>query len=51
MDWFLPDLPPTHRKVAVDFAVVIEFRGNKIAAERIYWDHAAVLRQVGALKP
>jgi ketosteroid isomerase-like protein len=29
--------------------IVIEFRGGKMAAERIYWDHAAVLRQVGRL--
>ena len=50
MEWFLPGVPPTHKKVEVDFVVVIEFCGDKIAAERIYWDHATVLRQVGLLK-
>ena len=49
MPWFLPNIPPTHRKIAVDFVVVVQFRENKIACERIYWDHAAVLRQVGLL--
>jgi hypothetical protein len=29
--------------------VVVEFRGDRIAHERIYWDHATVLRQVGLL--
>jgi hypothetical protein len=28
----------------------VQFRGDKLACERIYWDHAAVLRQVGLLK-
>ena len=50
MPWFLPNIPPTHQKVAVDFVVVVQFRGDKLACERIYWDHAAVLRQVGLLQ-
>jgi carboxymethylenebutenolidase len=50
MNWFLPKIPPTHKKIAVDFVVVVQFRGDKLACERIYWDHAAVLRQAGLLK-
>jgi carboxymethylenebutenolidase len=50
MPWFLPNIPPTHKKVAVDVVVVVQFRGDKLACERIYWDHAAVLRQVGLLQ-
>jgi carboxymethylenebutenolidase len=50
MPWFLPNLSPTGRKIAVDFVVVVEFRGDKLACERIYWDHASVLRQVDLLK-
>jgi carboxymethylenebutenolidase len=50
MPWFLPNVPPTHKKVAVDIVVVVQFRGAKLACERIYWDHAAVLRQVGLLQ-
>ena len=49
MPWFLPQVPPTHKKVTVDIVVVVQFRGDKLACERIYWDHAAVLRQVGLL--
>ena len=50
MQWFLPDVPPTHKKVDLDIVVVVQFRGDKLACERIYWDHATVLRQVGLLK-
>lgn len=50
MNWFLPNVPPTHKKIAVDFVVVVQFRGDKLACERIYWDHAAALRQAGLLK-
>jgi carboxymethylenebutenolidase len=50
MQWFLPNIPPTHKKIAVDVVVVVQFRGDKLACERIYWDHAAVLRQVGLLQ-
>jgi carboxymethylenebutenolidase len=49
MDWFLPNVPPTNRPVDVDFVVVVQFRGDKLACERIYWDQATVLRQVGLL--
>jgi len=49
MDWFLPGVEPTHKVVAVDLVVVVQFRGDKLACERIYWDQATVLRQVGLL--
>lgn len=49
MDWFLPGVSPTNRAVEVDFVVVVQFRDDLIACERIYWDHATVLRQVGLL--
>lgn len=47
MEWFLPGMPPTFKEVDIDFVVVVQFRGDKLASERIYWDHATVLRQVG----
>ena len=50
MPWLLPTLPPTHKKIALDVVVVVQFRGDKLACERIYWDHASVLRQVGVWK-
>jgi carboxymethylenebutenolidase len=50
MDWLLPGVPPTNRKVEMDVAIIVQFRNGLIAGERLYWDHAAVLRQVGLLK-
>jgi carboxymethylenebutenolidase len=50
MNWFLPNVPPTNKVVDIDLVVVVQFRGDKLACERIYWDQAAVLRQVGLLK-
>jgi carboxymethylenebutenolidase len=49
MEWFLPGVPPTYKAVDIDIIVVVQFRGAKICAERIYWDQATVLRQVGLL--
>jgi carboxymethylenebutenolidase len=49
MDWFLPGIPPTNKLIEVELVIVIEFRDGKMAAERIYWDQAAVLRQIGKL--
>ncbi len=51
MPWFLPHLPPTQKRIVVDMVVIVQFRGDKLATERIYWDHASVLRQVGLLGP
>lgn len=50
MDWFLPNVPPTNKPVDIDLVVVVQFRGDKLSCERIYWDQATVLRQVGLLK-
>jgi carboxymethylenebutenolidase len=50
MPWLLPNVLPTHRKIAMDVVVVVQFRADKLACKRIYWDHAAVLRQAGLLK-
>jgi carboxymethylenebutenolidase len=49
MNWLLPGVPPTGKKIVSDIVVVVQFRGDKLACERIYWDHASVLRQVGLL--
>ena len=47
MPWILPGVPPTGNKVEVAVIVVVEFENGKIAGERIYWDQASVLEQVG----
>ena len=49
MDWFLPGVPPTNKPIEFDMVLVVQFRDGKMAAERIYWDQAAVLRQIGRL--
>ena len=49
MDWFLPGVPATGKKVDINMVVVVQFREGKITCERIYWDQATVLRQVGLL--
>jgi carboxymethylenebutenolidase len=51
MAWMLPGIRPTHRKVEVPFVVVVQFQGDQIAFERIYWDQASVLVQIGVLDP
>ena len=51
MDWLAPGVEPTGRRVEVAMLVVVEFRDGKIAAERIYWDQATVLVQLGLLDP
>jgi carboxymethylenebutenolidase len=50
MDWMLPGVAPTGRRVEVALVVIVEFRGDKLAHEHIYWDQASVLAQVGLLE-
>ena len=49
MDFLLPRVPPTGRRVAVGIVVVAGFRDGKLAHEHIYWDQASVLVQLGLL--
>jgi carboxymethylenebutenolidase len=49
IDWLLPGIPPTGRRVEVAVIAVVQFEGGKIAQERIYWDQASVLVQLGLL--
>ena len=51
MDYMLPGIPPTGRRVEIPLIVVVEFKDAKIASEHIYWDQASVLVQVGLLDP
>jgi hypothetical protein len=47
LDWLLPGIPPTGRRVELPFVVIVQFDGDKIAHEHLYWDQASVLVQVG----
>jgi len=49
MPWILPGIAPTGKRVEVAFVVVVQFKGGKIAGERIYWDQASVLAQIGLI--
>ncbi|MGH6824884.1 ester cyclase [Methyloceanibacter sp.] len=49
MPAILPGVAPTGRKVTIPFVVVVGFEGDKIAYERIYWDQACMLVQLGLL--
>jgi carboxymethylenebutenolidase len=46
-DWILPGVRPTNRRIEISAVVVVGFEAGKIAYERLYWDHAAVLAQAG----
>jgi carboxymethylenebutenolidase len=50
MDWLLPGVQPTNRKMEMDAVIVVRFQDGLIAGERIYWDQASALRQVGLLE-
>jgi carboxymethylenebutenolidase len=49
MDWMLPGVAPTGRRVEVPLIVVVHIRDGKLAHEHIYWDQASVLVQIGLL--
>jgi carboxymethylenebutenolidase len=51
MDWMLPGVPPTGRHVDVPTVVVVQLGNDDIVCERIYWDQASVLVQIGLLDP
>ena len=46
MDWMLPGIEPTGKRVELPFVVIVEFEGNKLAHEHLYWDQASILVQV-----
>jgi carboxymethylenebutenolidase len=51
IDFLLPGIPPTGRRVEIPTVVVAQFRDGKLASEHIYWDQASVLIQIGKLDP
>src|SRR6266536_3952876 len=51
MDWMLPGLAPTGKRVEVPLAAIVRFRKGKLAHEHIYWDQASALVQLGLLDP
>lgn len=51
MDWMLPGIAPTGKRVEVPTLAIVRFRDNKLAHEHIYWAQASVLVQLGLLEP
>lgn len=51
VDWMLPGVVPTGRKVEVPLVAIVRFVDGKVAHEHIYWDQASVLVQAGLLDP
>ena len=49
MDWMLPGVTPTGKRVEVPLVAIVRFRDGKLAHEHIYWDQASVLVQIGLI--
>jgi carboxymethylenebutenolidase len=49
MDWVLPGIPPTGKRIEFAMVVVVSFEGDKILAENAYWDNATILQQAGLI--
>ena len=49
IDWMLPGVKPTGKYVEVPLVAIVNFRGDKLYHEHIYWDQASVLAQIGVL--
>lgn len=49
MDWLLPGVPPTGRRLELVKVVIVTFEGGKIHHEHIHWDQASALVQLGLL--
>ena len=51
IDWMLPGIAPTGKKVEVPLIAIVQFQDGKLVNEHIYWDQASVLVQIGLLEP
>ncbi len=49
MPWLLPGIPPTEKRAELAIVVVVQFQGEKIASEHIYWDQASLFVQIGLI--
>ncbi len=49
IDWMLPGIAPTGKRVECATVAVVQFREGKLYNEHIYWDQASVLVQLGLL--
>ncbi|TFK29266.1 hypothetical protein FA15DRAFT_664186 [Coprinopsis marcescibilis] len=49
VDWLLPGVPPTKKKLAIPMMAVVNIRGDRLYNEHIWWDQATALSQCGLL--
>ncbi len=49
IDYFLPGVPPTGKKLRIPMVGIVNLRGDKLAYESLYWDQANALVQLGLL--
>jgi len=49
MDWLLPGIAPTGKRVQTPVVGIIRFEGDKIVREHLYWDQASLLVQLDLL--
>src|SRR5438128_11276721 len=49
VDWMLPGVAPTGKRVEIPLVAIVRFREGKLAHEHIYCDQASVLVQIGLL--
>ncbi|XP_014550708.1 hypothetical protein COCVIDRAFT_114822 [Bipolaris victoriae FI3] len=49
LDWLIPGIPPTGRKLEIPFTAVVNIRGDRLYHEHIAWDQGTVLAQLGLL--
>jgi carboxymethylenebutenolidase len=47
--FLLPGLAPTDKTVEVPTVVIVKFRGDLMESERLYWDQATLLSQLGLI--
>jgi len=49
MEWMLPGIAPTGRRVECPIVAIVTFRDGKLSNEHVHWDQASVPVQLGLL--
>ncbi|KAH8904910.1 hypothetical protein BR93DRAFT_969748 [Coniochaeta sp. PMI_546] len=49
IDWLVPGIPPTGKKLRIPFTAVVNIRGDRLYHEHIAWDQLTVLFQLGLM--
>jgi carboxymethylenebutenolidase len=48
-DTLLPGIKPTGKELRIPMVAIVQFRGNRLLSEHLYWDQASVLVQLGLI--